>query len=80
MRGNGYSNVKVFEPGKLEWKHLLLTEPKKERKWRKSFVIFMFIANNSIFKPIMYNFLARSTALKKCHQMMKSEKSSFFNF
>ena len=26
---------------------------KEEVKWRKSFVIFMFIANNSIFKSIM---------------------------
>ena len=49
MKGNSYPNVEVFQKDKLEWNHLLLTEPKKKRKWRELFVIFMFIANNSIF-------------------------------
>ena len=49
---NRYYHVEVFETGGLEWNHLLLNGPKKKRKWRKSFVIFMFIANNSIFKSI----------------------------
>ena len=52
MKGNRYANVKVFWTDKLVWNHLLLTGPKKKRKWRESFMIFMFIANNSIFKSI----------------------------
>ena len=52
MKGNRYSNVEVSWTDKLEWNHLLLTGPKKKRKWRKSFDIFKFIANNSIFKSI----------------------------
>ena len=31
----------------------LLTGPNKKRKWRESFMMFMFIANNSIFKSII---------------------------
>ena len=53
MKGNRYANVEVCQTDKLEWNHLLLTGPKKKRKWRESFVIFMFPANNSIFKPII---------------------------
>ena len=29
MKGNRYPNVEVFQTGKLEWNHLLLTGPKK---------------------------------------------------
>ena len=53
MKGSRYLNVEVSKTDKLEWNHLLLTRPKKKRKWRESFVIFMFIANNSIFKSII---------------------------
>ena len=49
MKGNRYPIV----TDKLEWNHLLLTGPKKKRKWRESWVIFMFFANNSIFKSIV---------------------------
>ena len=52
MKGNRYSNVEVFQTGKLEWNHLLLTGPKKKLKWRNSLGIPMFIANNCIFKSI----------------------------
>ena len=53
MERNCYPNVEVFYTDKLEWNHLLLTGPKKKRKWRESFVIFMSMANNSIFKSII---------------------------
>ena len=53
MKGNRYLNVEVSKTDKLEWNNLLLTRPKKKRKWRESFVKFMFIANNSIFKSII---------------------------
>ena len=49
MKGDRYPNVEDFQTEKLEWNHLSLTGPKKKRKWRESFVISMFIANNSIF-------------------------------
>ena len=48
-----HSSVEVLYTDKLEWNHLLLTEPKKKRKQQKWFGIFMLIANNSIFKSIM---------------------------
>ena len=48
-----YVKFMQLERGLLEWNHLLLTGPKKKRKWQESFVIFMFIANNSIFKSII---------------------------
>ena len=38
---------------------LVIDKPKKKRKWQKSFVIFMFIANNSIFNSIMSYFLSQ---------------------
>ena len=67
--------------GKLEWNHLLLTGPKKKRKWRKSFGIFMFIVNNSIFKSMNIQFfLARSISLKECYQMMNFLKKLFCSF
>ena len=53
MKGNRYPNVDAFKTDKLEWNHLLMTGPKKKQKWRESFVIFMFIANNSIFESII---------------------------
>ena len=53
MKGNRYPKKEVFWPDKLEWNHLLLTGLKKKRKWPESFVIFMFIDNNSIFKSII---------------------------
>ena len=53
MKGNHYPNVEVFWTDKLEWDDLLLTGPKKKREWREPFVIFMFVANNSIFKSII---------------------------
>ena len=51
MKGNLYLNVEVFLDKQIGME--LLTGPKKKRKWRESFVIFMFIANNSIFKSII---------------------------
>ena len=48
MRANRYSVVEVFQTGKVKWNHLLFTWPKRKKKWQKSFIIFMFIANNSI--------------------------------
>ena len=59
MRGNRYSTVEVSETGKLEWNHLLLTWPKKRREWRKSFVIFMFVANNSILSRLFHIFFSQ---------------------
>ena len=53
MRGIIIPNVEDFYADKLKWNHLLLTGQKKKQKWRKSFAILMFIANNSIFKSIM---------------------------
>ena len=53
MKGNRYPNADIFSTDKLEWNHLLLTGPKKKQTWREPFVIFMFIANNSIFKSII---------------------------
>ena len=53
MKGNRYPDVGFFWTDKLEWNHLLLTGSKKKRKWRASFVVFMFVANNSIFKSII---------------------------
>ena len=41
----------------IEWNHLLLTGPKKNQRWGKKFHIFMFIADNSIFKSIMQYFI-----------------------
>ena len=35
MKGKRYYNVEVFQTGKLEWNHLLLTGPKKKQRWRK---------------------------------------------
>ena len=35
MKGNRYSTMEVFKTGKLEWNHVLLTGPKKKRKWRR---------------------------------------------
>ena len=61
MKRNRNFNVEVFQRGKLEWHNLLLAVPKKKRK---SFVIFMFIANNSIFKSFMSIRLVRSMTLK----------------
>ena len=80
MKGKRYSNEKVFWTGKLEWNHLLLTGPKKKQRWRKLFGIFMFIANNSIFKSIMQYFLARSIALKECYLMANFEKKALYRF
>ena len=51
MKGKCYPSVEVLKTDKLEWNHLLLTGPKKKRKWPES-LIFMFIANNFIFKSI----------------------------
>ena len=42
--------------------------------------MFMFIANNSIFKSIMQYFLARSIALKECYLMMNFEKEFILQF
>ena len=42
--------------------------------------IFMFIANNYIFKSIMQYFLTRSIALKGCYLMMNFEKNYFTVF
>ena len=53
MKGDRYPIVEVFWTDKLEWNHSLLTGPKKKLKWRESFVIFMFIASNSVFKSII---------------------------
>ena len=49
MRGNRYSNVEIFQPGKFKWNHLLLTGQGRS----ESFIIFMFITNKSILKSIM---------------------------
>ena len=59
MKGKRYSNEEVFKTDKLEWNHLLLTGPEKKRRWRKEFDIFMFIANNSIFKSIWQYFFGQ---------------------
>ena len=59
MRGNRHPMRRLLHTGKLEWKHLLLTGPKKKRKWRTSFLILMLIANNSIFKSIMSQFFSQ---------------------
>ena len=59
MKGNSYSNVTVFKTCKLEWNHLLLTGPKKNQRWGKKFGMFMFIADNSIFKSIMQYFFSQ---------------------
>ena len=59
MRGSRNSNVEVLGTCNLEWKHSLLTGLKKKQKWRKSFVIFMFIANNYIFNPIWTGVFAK---------------------
>ena len=53
MRGNLCSNVGFFRQANWDGTTCYLTGPKKKRKWRKSFVVFMFIVNNSIFKSIM---------------------------
>ena len=66
--------------GRLEWNHLLLTGP-KETKCRNSFVIFIFIANNPIFKSILsHSFLAGPITLKGCYLMMNFERKSFYWF
>ena len=41
MRENHNSIAEIFWTGRLEWNHLSLTGPKKKRKWRNSFAIFM---------------------------------------
>ena len=57
MKGNRYSSVKVFQEGKLEWNHLLLTGSEKNQIWGKFVDIFMFIVDNSISQSIMEYFL-----------------------
>ena len=73
---------RFFRHANWNWNHLLLTGPKKNQRWGKSeFSIFMFIADNSIFKSIMqYFFSAISIALKEFYLMMKFEKNSFYHF
>ena len=69
-----------FLTGKLQWNHLLLPGPKTKRKWRKSFDIFMFIANNSILSRLCNTFLAKSIALKECYLMMNFDKKIILQF
>ena len=55
MKGNCYPYVEIFFD-KTYWNGTtcqLFTGPKKKRKWQESFVIFKFIANNSIFRSII---------------------------
>ena len=53
MYSSPHSYVVLDPIDKLEGNHLLLTGPKKKRNGEESFVILMFIANNSIFKLII---------------------------
>ena len=69
--------MEVSYTGRLEWNRLSLTGPKK-RKWRKSFVIFIFVADNPIFKSVVsFFFGARPITLKGCYLIMNSERKSF---
>ena len=81
MRGNRYSNVEVFQTGKLEWKPLVTDWTKEEAKMAKIVSnIHVYIANNSIFVSIMSQFLARSIALKECYLIMNFFKKVILQF
>ena len=43
MKGNRYPNVEVFLDRQIGMESFDTDWPKKKRKWRESFVIFMFI-------------------------------------
>ena len=53
MKGNRYPNMDVFLDRQIGMEPLVIEWAKEEEKWRELFVIFMFIANNSIFKSII---------------------------
>ena len=53
MKGNRYPNVEAFLDRQIGMEPFVIDWTKKKRKWLESFVIFMFIANNSIFKSII---------------------------
>ena len=53
MKRNRYLNVEVFLDRNIGMEPLVIDWEKKKRKWRESFVILMFIANNYIFKSII---------------------------
>ena len=62
-----------MEPLVIDW-------AKEEPKMGQIIRHKIFFANNSIFKPIMQYFLARSIALKECNLMMNLKKKSFYRF
>ena len=64
----------------MEWNHVLLTRPKKKRKWRKSFIKFMLIANNSIFKSIMSYFFSQVNSTEGVLPDDELRKNSFDSF
>ena len=59
---------------------LVIDWVKEEAKMAKIIlhIMFMFVANNSIFKLIIQYFLVRSIVLKECYPMMNFEKKIHF--
>ena len=56
-------------------------DQRRTKDGANKFGIFMFIADNSIFKSIMqFFFSARSIALKEFYLMRNFEKKSFYRF
>ena len=57
---------------------LVIDWAKEEPKMGQKFGIFMFIADNSIFKSIMQFFFSQKIALKEFYLMMNFEKKNHF--
>ena len=52
MKGNRYPNVKVFRQKNLNGTTCYRLGQRRSRKWRKPFVIFIFIVNNSVLSQL----------------------------
>ena len=59
MKGNSYPNVEVFRQTNWNETTCYRLGQKKNRKWRESFVIFMFIANKSFLSRLNNNFFTQ---------------------
>ena len=62
-----------MEPVVIDW-------TKEEPKMAQNNSRYLFIANNSIFKPIVQYFFSQIIAVKECYLMINSEKKSFYRF
>ena len=66
MKGKRYSNEKVFLDRKIGMEPPVINWANEEAKMAKIIRHIYVAANNSIFRSIMQDFLARSIALKEC--------------